>query len=131
MGRAAAKPPGPWPHLASPPGCYGFTGGFIQDIAAAASVAAGQNWAIAAMVAAGQTRPAGVATTPRRRMKAALRLPHTVQLCIRCRRNPAGFWVSRTGGTPARRPWCLSCCQQLDPARYHMTRFDGRDGTRG
>jgi hypothetical protein len=23
------------------------------------------------------------------------RLPHTIQLCIHCHQNPAGFWVSR------------------------------------
>lgn len=28
--------------------------------------------------------------------------------------NPAGFWVSHTSDQTARRPWCLSCCQNLD-----------------
>lgn len=51
-------------------------------------------------------------------------LPHTIQLCVHCRRNPAGFWVSRTGGQTVRRPWCLSCCQDLDPACYHVKAFD-------
>lgn len=41
-------------------------------------------------------------------------LPHTLQLCIHCRERPAGFWVSRTGATTVRRPWCLSCCDGLD-----------------
>jgi hypothetical protein len=52
------------------------------------------------------------------------RLPHTIQLCIHCRENPAGFWVSRTGGNTVRRPWCLSCCQGLDPERCDMIPFD-------
>lgn len=42
--------------------------------------------------------------------------PRTVQLCIRCRRNPAGFWVSTITTSVTRRPWCLSCCEQLDRA---------------
>jgi hypothetical protein len=29
--------------------------------------------------------------------------------------NPAGFWVSRRGSQVVRRPWCLSCSQELDP----------------
>jgi hypothetical protein len=41
-------------------------------------------------------------------------LPVTVQLCIRCRANPAGFWVSRKNSHVVRRPWCLFCCQGLD-----------------
>jgi SAM-dependent methyltransferase len=46
--------------------------------------------------------------------KIAARLPlHTVQLCIHCQKNPAGFWVSTTRGTTARRPSCLSCCQAI------------------
>jgi len=106
------QPQGEAPHPASPPG--GFAGRFIQDIAAAASVAAGQN------------RAAPAATTPRQRTITMPRLsPHTVQLCIHCRQNPAGSWVSRTRGLPARRPWCLSCCQHLDPGRYHLVPFEG------
>jgi hypothetical protein len=50
-------------------------------------------------------------------------LPHTVQLCIRCRENPAGFWVSSTGGRTARRPWCLSCCETLDRTRCDVRAF--------
>jgi hypothetical protein len=44
------------------------------------------------------------------------RRPRTVQLCIRCRQNPAGFWVRRADASVTRRPWCLTCCQQLDQA---------------
>jgi hypothetical protein len=50
-------------------------------------------------------------------------LPHTVQLCIHCRENPAGFWVSRKSAKAVRRPWCLSCCDVLDRGRYDVTRF--------
>jgi hypothetical protein len=50
-------------------------------------------------------------------------LPRTVQLCIHCQENPAGFWVSGKGGQTARRPWCLSCCEALDPSRYDMILF--------
>jgi hypothetical protein len=28
--------------------------------------------------------------------------------------NPAGFWVSRRNGQVVHRPWCLSCCRELD-----------------
>ena len=52
------------------------------------------------------------------------RLPHTIQVCIHCRENPAGFWVSRTGGKTVRRPWCLSCCAGLDRDRCHMIPFE-------
>jgi len=52
-------------------------------------------------------------------------LPRTIQLCIHCRENPAGFWVSSTGGQTARRPWCLSCCDGLDPSSYAVTPFGG------
>jgi hypothetical protein len=50
-------------------------------------------------------------------------LPHTVQLCIHCQENPAGFWVSHKSAKAARRPWCLSCCDVLDRGRYDVTRF--------
>ena len=40
--------------------------------------------------------------------------PHTVQLCIHCTENAAGFWVSPANGNVVRRPWCLSCCQELN-----------------
>jgi hypothetical protein len=50
-------------------------------------------------------------------------LPRTVQLCVHCRENPAGFWVSRKGAQVVRRPWCLSCCQVLDPSSCDVVRF--------
>ncbi|HEY6310580.1 MAG TPA: hypothetical protein VIY52_07200 [Streptosporangiaceae bacterium] len=76
-------------------------------------------------VAAGQTRPAPATATSRRRTIPMPRLlPHTIQLCIHCRHNPAGFWVSRDSDQTVRRPWCLSCCQDLDPASYHVSPFD-------
>jgi hypothetical protein len=52
--------------------------------------------------------------------------PHTIQLCVHCWQNPAGFWVSRSGDLTVRRPWCLSCCQDLDSARHHIRPFDFR-----
>jgi hypothetical protein len=51
-------------------------------------------------------------------------LPRTVQLCIHCRENPAGFWVIAKGGKTARRPWCLSCCGTLDRSCGHVIPFD-------
>ena len=57
---------------------------------------------------------------PRERLRTRAvpaQLPHTIQLCIHCRENPAGFWVSRTGGKTVHRPWCLSCCEGLDRDR--------------
>jgi hypothetical protein len=101
------------PHLVSLPGGDGQAGRFIQPGAADAQVAAGQ------------TRPARMAVTSRGRAITMPRLlPHTVQLCIHCRHNPAGFWVSSAGDQTVRRPWCLSCCQNLDPASHHISRFD-------
>ena len=52
-------------------------------------------------------------------------LPRTIQLCIHCRQNPAGFWVSRENGSVTRRPWCLSCSHQLDRGCYAVTPFGG------
>jgi hypothetical protein len=102
------------PYPASRPGRDGFAGRFLQHIAAATSVVTGQH------------RPAASTTMPRRRtMIAVPLLPRTVQLCIHCRQNPAGFWVSHTSGQTVRRPWCLSCRQGLDQSRYHVTPFDG------
>jgi hypothetical protein len=60
-------------------------------------------------VAAGEFRAVAAFAFPPRL------LPRTVLLCIRCRENTAGFWVSHSSGQTARRPWCLSCSQQLDP----------------
>ena len=105
------------PRIRRRPGHDGSAGRFIQDIAAAASMAAGQPWA------------APTAATPQWRMMTAARLrPRIVQLCIRCRQNPAGFWVSHTGDQTARRPWRLSCCQALGPSRYHVIGSDGHGG---
>jgi hypothetical protein len=88
-------------------------GGSIQNLAPAATVAAGQHW------------PAPASTNPRwLSITAHLPRPHTVQLCVHCRQNPAGFWVSHTSDQTARRPWCLSCCQNLDPGHYHLNPFD-------
>jgi len=50
-------------------------------------------------------------------------LPRTHQLCFHCRQSPAGFWVTGRSGTVVRRPWCLTCCQDLDRARCDVTRF--------
>jgi hypothetical protein len=58
-----------------------------------------------------------------RNMLRAGMLPRPVQLCIHCRENPAGFWVSRHDGQVARRPWCLSCCAELDPGRCAVIPF--------
>jgi hypothetical protein len=58
-------------------------------------------------------------------MAAPTWLPHTFQLCIHCRENPAGFWVSRTGDKTARRPWCLCCCQGLDRHCCEIIAFGG------
>jgi hypothetical protein len=97
----------------------GFPARLIQDMAAAAGVAVGHQGA----------RPAATTTAPRRRARAVPRLlPRTVQLCIHCRQNPAGFWVSRAGAQTVRRPWCLACCQELHPDRHDMVPFDRRLG---
>jgi hypothetical protein len=50
-------------------------------------------------------------------------LPRSVLLCIHCRENTAGFWVSWSTSQVARRPWCLPCSQQLDPARSAVIPF--------
>jgi hypothetical protein len=52
-------------------------------------------------------------------------LPRTILLCLHCQQNPAGFWVRRTSDQTARRPWCLSCCQQLDRNRCDVAPFQG------
>ena len=71
---------------------------------------------------AGQPQ-AGQLSSRRRTMSAPRRLPHTIQQCIHCRHNPAGFWVSRSSSQTVRRPWCLSCCQNLDRTGYHVQPF--------
>jgi len=50
-------------------------------------------------------------------------LPHTVQLCVHCHHNPAGFWVSRHDARVVRRPWCLTCCQDVDLSSCRVTPF--------
>lgn len=78
-----------------------------------------------ASMAVGQDRPAPMITNSQRRTITTHRLlRHSIQLCIHCRQNPAGFWVSRDNSQVVRRPWCLSCCQHLDPARYRVQPFD-------
>lgn len=77
-----------------------------------------------ARVAAGQVRPTPATPVSRWRTLTKSELPHTVQLCIHCLQNPAGFWVGHHGDQTARRPWCLSCCQDLDPACHHIRPFD-------
>jgi hypothetical protein len=52
-------------------------------------------------------------------------LRHTRQLCVHCHENPAGFWVSGSRGV-TRRPWCLSCCQELDRTRSDIVPFDSQ-----
>jgi hypothetical protein len=73
-----------------------------------------------------RSRPANRGRGPVHRPPAAPGLlPRTVQLCIHCRQNPAGFWVSCRGGQTVRRPWCVSCCQELDQDRCDVIPFDG------
>ncbi len=109
----ARQPEGQELHLASLPGRDGFAARLIQDLATGPSVAPGQ------------TRPGPTTTTSRRRTMTTPRLlPHTIQLCVHCRQSPAGFWVSQQGSRTVRRPWCLSCCQDLDPACYYAKPFD-------
>jgi hypothetical protein len=107
------QPLGQGPHQANRPGHDSSTRRFVQQVAAAASVAADQH------------RPTPRTTGSRQRTTTMPRLLlRTIQLCIHCRHNPAGFWVSRNGSRTARRPWCLSCCQDLDPGCYHVNPFD-------
>ena len=49
----------------------------------------------------------------------------TIQLCVHCKKSPAGFWVSRSGAAVSGRPWCLGCCQELDRVRCDITPFGG------
>ena len=70
--------------MVSRPGSDGPAAWFLHPAAAGATVAVGQN------------RPAAATSNFRRRTIPMPRLlPHTIQLCIHCRQNPAGFWVSR------------------------------------
>ena len=123
----------------------GFSGQFIQDMAAAASVATGHRaqrqgrgrrsldrarWPTRSAQAAPGAQPVGqsqpsATTAALRRLTAAVPglLPRTFQLCIHCGQRPAGFWVSHRNGTTVRRPWCLSCCQALDRDHHDMIPF--------
>jgi hypothetical protein len=87
---------------------------FIQDVAAAANVAVGQQRGRPGRGSRPAASKPRTTTASRRTRAAAGLLPRTVQLCVHCRQNPAGFWVSQTGGRTVRRPWCLSCSQGLD-----------------
>ena len=123
----ASQLPGPPAPRASRSGRDGVAGRFIQDVAAAAGVAAGHQLGRPghkSRPAVGGRWPAPAATASRHTMTAPDLLTHTIQLCIHCRHHPAGFWVSRTGGQTVRRPWCLSCCQGLDRDRYDAIPFD-------
>ena len=117
----APRPPAPRPPAPRPP----------QDGPRPESVMSGTPAGTSAAPGGARPRPA-----PRRlrsrlgpgRLRAMLgpgHLPHTFPLCIHCLANPAGFWVSGTGSNVVRRPWCLSCCQDLDRERCDMTPFGG------
>jgi hypothetical protein len=127
-GLRASQPADPAAHRPGRSGRDGFAGHFIQDMAAVASVAAAQEPGQRGHGSrpAGQARPAAAATMPWPDTVTArgLRPLHTVQLCIHCRQSPAGFWVGRCGGQTVRRPWCLSCCQELDRDRCDVIPFD-------
>jgi hypothetical protein len=113
-GLRASQSQGQDPHLARGPGRSGFAARFIQALTAGPSVTAGHN------------KPAlATANSARRTMTVPCLLPRTIQLCIHCGHNPAGFWVSRNSGQTVRRPWCLSCCQNLDQRCYRVQPFDG------
>ena len=105
----------------------GLAGRFIQDVAAAASIAVGHQHGRpghGSRPAPGEPWPATTTPASRHPLAASGLPPHTVLLCIHCQQNPAGFWVSRTGGQTVRRPWCLSCCQGLDRDRCDVIPFD-------
>ena len=83
--------------------------------------------ALAGAFATSEPRVGRRPQAPRERLRTiatSARLPHTIQLCIHCGADPAGFWVSRAGGKTVRRPWCLSCCEELDRDRYGIIPFD-------
>jgi hypothetical protein len=93
------------------------TGGSVGHVAVCC--AAGHHFRMAA------DRLPASSTAPSRGLGGLLRtrmLPCTVHLCVHCRENTAGFWVSNNGQA-ARRPWCLSCSLELDRGRYAVTRF--------
>jgi len=71
-------------------------------------------------------RPAHAPRAARRGIRTIMThglLPRTVQLCIHCHQNPAGFWVSRKNASVVRRPWCLTCCQDLDLSSCNVAPF--------
>lgn len=73
---------------------------------------------------AGQNRPESTTMSSRlRTMIAPGLLPHTLQPCIHCQQNPAGFWISQKRARTVRRPWCLSCCDGLDRSRCDVIAF--------
>ena len=67
----------------------------------------------------------------RRMMIAPGLLPHTLQLCIHCQQNSAGFWVSQKRARTVRRPWCLSCCDGLDRSRCDVIPFGSQEDPDG
>lgn len=87
-GPLTGRPKASAPHPGRRPGRDGFAGRFIQDMAAAANVAVGQNW------------PAPTTSICRpRTITAPGSLPRTVLFCSHCRQRPAGFL-----GQPRQRP---------------------------
>ena len=116
LARRASSPGTSEPHASQPPKPRTPTGLSARPRRPRRAVPA---WQLAT------NRPAPAATASRRRtITVSKLLPRTIQLCIHCRRNPAGFWVSRDSGQTVRRPWCLSCCQNLDPGCCHVQPFD-------
>jgi hypothetical protein len=93
----------------------GLPARFIREVPATAGVVVGHQVA----------QPVATTRASRRHALTAHRLlPCTVQLCIHCRQSPAGFWVSRRGGQTVRRPWCLTCCQELHRDLCEVIPFD-------
>jgi len=92
--------------------------------ATGAAMAAIAGTAVAASSSQPNRLPPTITNSRRRTTTAGCLLPHTIQLCIHCRQNPAGFWVSHASDQTVRSPWCLSCCQDLDPACHHIRPFD-------
>jgi hypothetical protein len=70
-----------------------------------------------------RTKPTPPARHGLRAILPRARLPRTVQLCVHCHQNAAGFWVRRKDAAVARRPWCLSCCQEVDLGSCDVTPF--------
>jgi len=68
--------------------------------------------------------PVGAARRPRVMLMPG-RLARSFPVCIHCLVNPAGFWVSGKDSSVVRRPWCLSCCEDLDRECCTMIPFAG------